>query len=478
MSTFKHTLQYRLAWIFLILLVVVCVYGGYLTPHPLQGNNPVLLEYSAQHGPPPYPPSSVFWLGTDHRGNDLFSLLLNGAKYTLGFGLLICVIRLLIGVPLGLLTGALGKGKLWVTMLSSATTSIPGLLFIYPTIYGFRDHLDKFYFLIFLSGLMVLIGVFPLALQFAQRVEALQQNLYIAASQTIGASKFRIITRHHLPHLWPELGYAFLVELVQIYFLIAQLAIVGIFIGADAANSSEGGGSWVIATSSSGEWGALIASGFRHIMHFPWLILAPISFLAVSVLILSYFLKQIQKRLSKPYLYQGGSPTLTKSQLAIVCGSLAVACVSLYLFLSDKDSNPPSDTPVVSTPEQNGTGHVLTNQEIMLKQSGPAIQDTADKFMTYMSEGKWDYAQTYLDPNSQNGTSSKDLPPAPFDKWMELFSKQNYKFGGVSDLKIVSKDNEVPIFEATLSITDGSNNRQEWKIRLNHMQRVTSGTNE
>src|SRR5690606_28615596 len=52
------------------------------------------------------PPSASHWLGTDHLGRDLASMLMSGARSTLGIALAAVLLGMLLGVPLGLWAAA------------------------------------------------------------------------------------------------------------------------------------------------------------------------------------------------------------------------------------------------------------------------------------------------------------------------------------------------------------------------------------
>ena len=54
------------------------------------------------------PPSATHWFGTDANGMDVFSRVIYGAIYAFGIALPAVAVAMLIGVPVGLLTGYLG----------------------------------------------------------------------------------------------------------------------------------------------------------------------------------------------------------------------------------------------------------------------------------------------------------------------------------------------------------------------------------
>ena len=60
------------------------------------------------------PPTAGHWLGTDNFGRDIAVRLIHGARYTLTIGFAAVIAGLVLGVPLGLVSGYFGG---WVDLL-------------------------------------------------------------------------------------------------------------------------------------------------------------------------------------------------------------------------------------------------------------------------------------------------------------------------------------------------------------------------
>ncbi len=54
------------------------------------------------------PPSAAHWFGTDEMGDDIFTRVVIGTRTSLWVGLTITGIAMLIGVPLGIISGYRG----------------------------------------------------------------------------------------------------------------------------------------------------------------------------------------------------------------------------------------------------------------------------------------------------------------------------------------------------------------------------------
>ena len=80
-----------------ILLLAVALLGLFWTPYD---PGEVMISMRLQ------PPSSAHWLGTDHLGRDLLSMIMAGASVTLGVAAMAVGIGVIFGVPLGLMAAA------------------------------------------------------------------------------------------------------------------------------------------------------------------------------------------------------------------------------------------------------------------------------------------------------------------------------------------------------------------------------------
>jgi len=85
--------------IMLIILVSIGIFAPQIIPYPYD---------KAYVGPSLRPPSSNFWFGTDRLGRDVFSRVIYGTRISLIAAVSITSICLLLGIPLGLLSGYYG----------------------------------------------------------------------------------------------------------------------------------------------------------------------------------------------------------------------------------------------------------------------------------------------------------------------------------------------------------------------------------
>lgn len=141
------------------------------------------------------PPSGRFWLGTDDLGRDIFSRLLVGSQLSLGIGVLVGGISIVIGATLGVVSGFYG-GKLdqFLVQIMNAIQALPSLLlalFVVAILGG--GVLNTI-----LSVTLVSIPIMFRLVRSAALVEASKD--YVVSAHALGASDARIIKSHLFPN--------------------------------------------------------------------------------------------------------------------------------------------------------------------------------------------------------------------------------------------------------------------------------------
>jgi len=159
----------------------------------------------------PHTPRTLFILGaSDQVGHDLFLRVLAGGRTSLEIAFGAAVLAILIGVILGLVAGYYGG---WIdagfTRVTEFVMGFPILIFVIAIGFTLSDRLQR----ITLGGhvvpgvisLIVVIGLFswfyPARVVRAQ-VLTLRRSEFVEAARMVGASDFRIIRKHLLPHVF------------------------------------------------------------------------------------------------------------------------------------------------------------------------------------------------------------------------------------------------------------------------------------
>lgn len=208
----------------------------------------------------------VHWLGTDEVGRDTLARLLQAGGASLSIGLLVALIIMCVGVPVGLLGGFFG-GAVDDTCnaIIQIINNIPAL-YLYIVLAGvFRPNI------IFLSLIFGLLSWTGTARQVRGLTLSLRNRDFIAASIVMGAGYKRLMGIHLLPNM---------------------ISILLVLIGADIATAMLG----EAALSYLGfgirdpdvSWGKLLANSSQYLTyqgnHNPFLIIGPGLMIFVTVL--------------------------------------------------------------------------------------------------------------------------------------------------------------------------------------------------
>ncbi|MGL1921894.1 MAG: ABC transporter permease [Hyphomicrobiales bacterium] len=141
-------------------------------------------------------PDAINWLGTDHFGRDVFSMLMVGARNSIAVAIVAVSIGMAIGVPLG---AAAAASHGWLSDVIMRTNdfifAFPSLLLavLFTAIFGPSA-----------VNAMIAIGIFNIPV-FARLAHggslALWQREFILSAQTSGKTRARITIEHIMPNL-------------------------------------------------------------------------------------------------------------------------------------------------------------------------------------------------------------------------------------------------------------------------------------
>ncbi len=209
---------------------------------------------------------TTFILGaSDRLGRDELLRLLYGAQVSLEVALLSTIGVMIIGVLLGAIAGYYrGWVDTIISRITEITMAFPVLLFIIALAATVGPRLDNITLGIFGQGVITLVMVFtvfgwfyPARIMRAQ-VLSIREKEYIEAARMVGASDWRIIRSHVLPHLVaPIIVYSTLI--VASYVLLeAGLSFLGLGIKSPTAS-----------------WGNMLADATEFYTAQPWLMVWP-----------------------------------------------------------------------------------------------------------------------------------------------------------------------------------------------------------
>jgi ABC-type dipeptide/oligopeptide/nickel transport system permease subunit len=289
-------LRNKAIWFSLFIMaafIVVSILTPWLAPHdPYKSgitdfNLPPVWETNLS-----IPGKAEFPLGTDRYGRDILSRLLYGTRTALLLALTAVPIAAVIGTSIGLVAGYAG-GRLDALIMSfvDIINSLPGIMFMVVIILIFRSQFPPTWS----SGLFTLVIGFAavswVSLARLIRISVLQlkSQLFVEAAIGIGATPWRIITRHILPN---AIHLVFVWIINNIPAVIILEAVLG-YIGVGVTSAVDGSEFTVVS------WGGMFFSGRSAMSRNPLMLIIPsvcILLISTSFILLGDYLNNITRR--------------------------------------------------------------------------------------------------------------------------------------------------------------------------------------
>ncbi|MGQ9598240.1 MAG: ABC transporter permease [Anaerolineae bacterium] len=258
---------------FILFVVVVAIFADALAPYSYRDQD---LRSVYQ------PPSGEHPLGTNQYGKDVLSLLIYGARVSITVGLVAQLIIILVGVPIGAISGFLGgRVDMIIMRFVDIMYAFPDLLLIIIVMTFIKGALPK------AGGLLAplarlneltggLLGVFialgltwwlTVARLVRGQILSLKERDYILAARAVGVPTRRIMVRHLIPNALAPVIVAATLGVPQAIMMEAGLSFIGM--GVDPPTPS---------------WGMMIQEGAHAIRGYPYLVLSPAAAIALTML--------------------------------------------------------------------------------------------------------------------------------------------------------------------------------------------------
>lgn len=221
-------------------LILLAFYPGLFTSKdPLFEEKPKYIEYKEKgewvekFGYNPMPPNKENILGTDDAGRDVYARLIYGTRNTLKLALLIAAFRMILALPLGL---AAGMGTRFISSIikifNTFFTAIPMLIFSFVILnIGYFRKLQMDKSILAFAIVLTIVGWAKLAGMIEDSTRRVMEEDFIEGEIAIGKTKLQIAYQNVLPHLIPDSISLFFKEMGMALFLIAQLAVLYVFVG-------------------------------------------------------------------------------------------------------------------------------------------------------------------------------------------------------------------------------------------------------
>ncbi len=167
-------------------------------------------------------PSKESPLGRDELGRDILSRIIYGARISLWIGIIAVGIGVLLGVPVGAISGYYGRLDIFIQRVIDVMLAFPGLLLaiVLISILG-----------VGLANVMVAIGVASIP-TYARLVRgsvlSIKEMDYILAAKALGFGDLRIIFRHILPNCLAPIIVQSTLQIATAILFAAGLGFLGL----------------------------------------------------------------------------------------------------------------------------------------------------------------------------------------------------------------------------------------------------------
>lgn len=228
------------------------------------------------------PPTIQHPFGTNLLGRDMLSRIIYGSRIALLMAMSSTIVALVIGVPLGIVSGYFGgKVDRLLTMTADAIYSFPSLLLaitlaIYLSVFGDFKIIAA---VAFSTAIVYAPSYFRVI---RSQVLQIKEETFIKAAQSIGAGKLTILLRYITPNILASSIAIIPFNMTEAILTNASLAFLGLGIQAPTA-----------------DWGYDLqdARALSKVRLYPWLIMFP----GLMIFLLSFALSLIGDALNDKF---------------------------------------------------------------------------------------------------------------------------------------------------------------------------------
>lgn len=209
-----------------------------------------------------HPPSLRFWFGTDELGRDLFTRIWWGARVSLLVAIIASLVDLILGIFYGSLAASIGgKTEEGMMRIADVLHSIPYLLVVILLMVVIGPGITTIIIALTITGWINMARIVR------GQILQLKQLDFIKAAQTMGASRYRILTRHLIPNAIGPIIVTVTMTVPTAIFAEAFLSFLGLGIQAPIAS-----------------WGTMVNDGLLALSYYPWRLFFPAGFIGLTML--------------------------------------------------------------------------------------------------------------------------------------------------------------------------------------------------
>jgi len=266
LASFRSRLEGLPAFPIVILgtLALLAIFADFIAPH-----DPQVGLLGERFRPPAWQAggSTAHLLGTDHVGRDVLSRLIFGARISMLVGTSVVAVSLTLGLIVGCVSGYYGGGvdRFFNVVVMNAFLSFPGILLAIAFVAFLGPGLWNLILALSLGGW---VGYARLV---RAQVLATREREFVEAARALGASDWRVVTRHILPNM------------IQPVIVQAAIGMAGAVL-AEATMSFLGLG----VPPPTASWGSMLNDGRSHLFDAPHLVLFPAAAVMLAVLAFNF----------------------------------------------------------------------------------------------------------------------------------------------------------------------------------------------
>ncbi len=253
MRRFKKNPTGIIGSIIISVFIFLAIFGPFITPHdPFEMNLPRHHE----------PPSIEYPLGTDNFGRCVLSRIIFGARISILVGLTVIIFRMLIGIPVGLISGYYGGLTESILMrFVDAVIAFPGIILALAIMAVRGQGLENVILALSVTGWTTYARLIR------SEVLSLREREYVQAARGVGFHNLKVMLRHILPNCLASI-------------IVYSTMTIAVVIIAEASLSFLGLG----AAAQDATWGTQMSMERKYLRYAWWGVTFPGAAIAIVVL--------------------------------------------------------------------------------------------------------------------------------------------------------------------------------------------------
>lgn len=192
-------------------------------------------------------PTASDWLGTDELGRSILSRIVHGSRISLLIAVGVVSLGLVVGVPIGLISGYYGgKIDFVIQRLTDMVLAFPGFLLALALVAIIGVGLEN-------TVISIGISMIPIYIRLVRaQALAVREQVYVEAAKAVGTRDPKILLRHILPNVMVPIIVQTSLGMGMAILFAAGLGFLGIGVQPPQP-----------------EWGAMLGSGRSYLFNAP-----------------------------------------------------------------------------------------------------------------------------------------------------------------------------------------------------------------